>query len=183
MRRSPSRGTAGGRWLGAALLVGLVVIALLNDGGERDAGTGADPATGVAAGERVQAEVLRVVDGDTIEVELGGRSEDLRLIGVDTPETVKPGAPVDCFGPQASEFSKRLLSGERVTLRFDRELRDRFGRLLAYVYLGDTFVNAELIRGGYARTLEIAPNTSEAEQLGRLEQAAGEAGVGLWSAC
>lgn len=182
MRRSLPGGAFGGRWLGAAVLIGLVVVALLNDGGERD-GTGADPATGVAAGERVQAEVLRVVDGDTIEVALGGRTEDLRLIGVDTPETVKPGAPVDCFGPEASEFSKRLLSGEQVELRFDRELRDRYDRLLAYVYLDDTFVNAELIRGGYARTLEIAPNTSEAEQLGRLEQAAGEAGAGLWSAC
>ena len=68
-------------------------------------------------------------------------------------------------------------------LEFDRELRDDYGRLLAYVYVGEEFVNAELVAGGYARTLEIEPNTSRAEQLGRLETEAGAAGRGLWGAC
>src|SRR5689334_2887480 len=91
------------------------------------------------------AVVTRVVDGDTIEVWLDGRTEDVRYIGVDTPETVKPGAPVDCFGPQASAFNHRLVEGKRVRLVFDVELRDVYGRLLAYVYLGDRFVSAELV--------------------------------------
>ena len=125
----------------------------------------------------------RVVDGDTIEVEVGGAEDDVRLIGVDTPETVKPGEPVQCFGPEASEFTKDLLEGEDVRLELDRERRDVYDRLLAYVYLRDLFVNAELVSEGYARTLEIEPNTAHAEQLARLEQQAGAAGRGLWGSC
>ena len=127
--------------------------------------------------------VTRVVDGDTVEVELEGEVEDVRYIGVDTPETVKPGAPVDCFGPQASSFNHRLVERRRVRLVFDAERRDRYDRLLAYVYLGDRFVNAELVRRGLARTLEIPPNDRFAERLKRLEIAAARAGRGLWGAC
>jgi micrococcal nuclease len=127
--------------------------------------------------------VTRVVDGDTVEVWLDGREEDVRYIGIDTPETVKPGAPVDCFGPQASAFNHRLVEGRRVRLVFDTERRDQYGRLLAYVYLGDRFVNAELIRRGLARTLNIPPNDRFAGRLKRLEIAAARAGRGLWSAC
>ena len=76
--------------------------------------------------------VTRVVDGDTIEVRLGGRVEDVRLIGVDTPETVKPDTPVQCFGPRASHFTQRRLDGRRVRLVFGAERRDVYGRLLAY---------------------------------------------------
>ena len=96
----------------------------------------------------------------------------MRYIGVDTPETVKPGAPVDCYGPEASARNHELVEGRRVRLRFDDELRDRYGRLLAYVYVGETLVNAALIRGGYARTLEIEPNTSEAGRFARLQERA-----------
>ncbi len=127
--------------------------------------------------------VSRVVDGDTIEVDLNSREEDVRYIGIDTPETVKPNTPVQCFGPQASERNHELVEGKRVLLVFDEERRDVYGRLLAYVYVGDTFVNGELIEGGYARTLEIEPNTSKADELGRLEDAASRDGRGLWSAC
>ena len=127
--------------------------------------------------------VTRVVDGDTIEVQLGGQEEDVRYIGVDTPETVKPGAPVDCFGPQASSFNHRLVERRRVRLVFDSERRDVYGRLLAYVYLGDRFVNAELVRRGLARTLNIPPNDRFAGRLKRLEIAAARRGAGLWGAC
>jgi micrococcal nuclease len=127
--------------------------------------------------------VTRVVDGDTVEVSLGGRTEDVRYIGVDTPETVKPGAPVDCFGPQASSFNHRLVEGRRVRLVFGEERRDVYGRLLAYVYLGERFVNAELVRRGLARTLAIAPNDRYAERFKRLEIAASRGGRGLWGAC
>jgi micrococcal nuclease len=130
-----------------------------------------------------KALVTRVVDGDTVEVWLGGQEEDVRYIGVDTPETVKPGAPVDCFGPQASSFNHRLVERRRVRLVFGPERRDQYGRLLAYVYLGDRFVNAELVRRGLARTLNIPPNDRFAGRLKRLEIAAARAGRGLWGAC
>ncbi|HYG97373.1 MAG TPA: thermonuclease family protein [Solirubrobacterales bacterium] len=127
--------------------------------------------------------VTRVVDGDTVEVDLDGETEDVRYIGVDTPETVKPGEPVECFGAQASSFNHRLVEGRRVRLVFGAERRDQYGRLLAYVYLGDRFVNAELVRRGLAETLTIPPNDRFAERLERLEIAAARAGRGLWGAC
>ncbi|HSS04498.1 MAG TPA: thermonuclease family protein [Solirubrobacterales bacterium] len=128
-------------------------------------------------------QVTRVVDGDTIEVRHGDRIEDVRLIGVDTPETVKPDTPVQCFGPQASHFTKRLLSGRRVRLVFGVERRDVYQRLLAYVYLGRRFVNPILVRRGLARSLTIPPNDRFAPRFRRLELAAGRSGRGLWGAC
>jgi micrococcal nuclease len=129
------------------------------------------------------AYVLRAVDGDTIEVLTGGRREDVRYIGIDTPETVKPGTPVQCFGPRAHRFNARLVTHQRVQLVFGVERRDVYGRLLAYVYLGDRFVNAELARRGLARTLTIAPNDRFAGRFERLQSAAARAGRGLWGAC
>lgn len=148
-------------------------------------GGGADAA--LVANGSASARLERVIDGDTIVAEVGGREERVRLIGIDTPETVKPNTPVQCFGPQAHELSARLLgtAGAALTLRFDRELRDRYDRLLAYVYRAqdDLFVNARLIDAGAARTLEIAPNTAHAAELSDLQHAARAAGRGLWSAC
>jgi micrococcal nuclease len=129
------------------------------------------------------AYVTRAVDGDTIEVRLDGETEDVRYIGVDTPETVKPDTPVQCFGPQASSFNHTLVEHRRVRLVFGAERRDVYGRLLAYVYLDGRFVNAELIRRGLARTLTIPPNDRFAGRLKRLEMAAARAGRGLWGAC
>ena len=129
------------------------------------------------------AYVLRAVDGDTIEVLVDGEREDVRYIGVDTPETVKPGTPVQCFGPQAHQFNARLVTHRRVRLVFGVERRDVYGRLLAYVYLGDRFVNAELARRGLARTLTIPPNDRFARRFKRLENAAARAGRGLWGGC
>jgi micrococcal nuclease len=138
----------------------------------------------------VSAQVVRVIDGDTIEVSIDGQGEDVRYIGVDTPETVKPDAPVQCYGPQASAENHRLVEGRTVRLVFDRERRDAYGRLLAYVYTrarGEAarsrFINAALVRDGYARTLTIPPNTVHATQLARLQARAGRAGRGLWGAC
>jgi micrococcal nuclease len=167
--------------LGAIALLAILVVVLVS-GGDDDAPTGgsepASPGPGEAHGIVVQ--VVDVVDGDTIEVLLGGTEEDVRYIGVDTPESVKPDSPVECFGPQASDFNEGLVGGEEVRLVFDAERRDDYGRLLAYVYVDDRLVNAELIRRGLARTLEIAPNTSKAPRLARLEARAGRAGRGLW---
>ena len=127
--------------------------------------------------------VIRAVDGDTIEARIGGRREDVRYIGVDTPETVKPDTPVQCFGPRASTFNHRLVEGRRVRLVFGVERRDVYGRLLAYVYLGRRFVNAMLVRRGLARTLTIPPNDRFAPLFRRLELRAARAGRGLWAAC
>jgi len=173
----------GGRGVGAGSVAVLVILVLVLLLGDRESGSGDGSGGGEPAGKAVTVDVSRVVDGDTIEVELGGAEEDVRYIGIDTPETVKPDTPVQCFGPEASERNHELVEGRRVRLVFDSERRDVYGRLLAYVYVGDEFVNGELIEGGYARTLEIEPNTSRAEQLGRLEQEAAEAGRGLWGAC
>ena len=129
------------------------------------------------------AYVLRAVDGDTIEVRIGGQHEDVRYIGVDTPETVKPGTPVQCFGPQAHRFNARLVAHRRVRLVFGEERRDVYDRLLAYVYLGRRFVNAELAARGFARTLTIPPNDRFAKRFKRLQTAAARAGRGLWGAC
>jgi micrococcal nuclease len=139
-----------------------------------------DPEEGPAS---VEALVVRVVDGDTVEARIGGKVEDVRYIGVDTPETVEPGAPVQCFGPRASAFNHRLVEGRRVRLVFGAERRDVYGRLLAYAYLRESFVNAMLVRRGLARTLTIPPNDRFAPLLRRLELRAARAGRGLWGAC
>lgn len=107
----------------------------------------------------------------------------MRLIGVDTPETVAPGEAVQCFGPRASHFTKRALEGQRVRLVFGAERRDVYGRLLAYAYSEREFFNAALVRLGLARTLSIPPNTRYRALFERLELAAARAGRGLWGTC
>jgi micrococcal nuclease len=159
--------------LGSCLLLVVAALLILRpwEGGEDREPAAAD------------AFVVRAVDGDTIEVRIGGEVEDVRYIGVDTPETVKPGAPVQCFGPRASAFNHRLVEGRRVRLVFGVERRDDYGRLLAYVRLGRRFVNAELVRRGLARSLTIPPNDRFAPLFQRLELRAARAGRGLWGAC
>jgi micrococcal nuclease len=134
------------------------------------------------------ATVARVVDGDTVYVTAGSHTYDVRLLGIDTPETVDPHRPVGCYGPEASAYTKHLLTGARVELVYDRQRHDRYGRWLAYLYLErdsrpPLFVNARLVAAGYARTLSIPPNTAHAAELAALEQQAALAGRGLWSAC
>jgi micrococcal nuclease len=129
------------------------------------------------------ARVERVVDGDTIVVRVDGRAERVRYIGVDTPESVKPGVRVQCFAKAAAAANRRLVLGRAVRLEYDAEARDRYGRLLAYVWRGDTLINAELVRLGYGKPLEIAPNLAHAAELRRLASAARRAHRGLWSRC
>ena len=165
------------------LLIALVVVAaaLLAGGGAlrlEDLGGG-----GGAERDLGRARVLRVVDGDTILVRLDGRRERLRYIGVDTPESVTPDRPVECYGRAAAEENRRLVGGRTVTLTADEEPRDRFGRLLAYVRVGDLFVNGELVRRGFATALEVPPNLRHAARLRSLEREARRAGRGLWGAC
>ncbi len=167
----------------AAAACGASACGLLEGGGgSRGQGTG-NGAGGGGAG-RV-ARVVRVVDGDTIEVQLGATREKVRYIGVDTPETKHPAKGVECYGRQASELNARLVAGARVRLVRDVEERDRYGRLLAYVYRArdGLFVNAELARRGYAQPLPIAPDLRHADRFARFARVARAQGRGLWSAC
>jgi micrococcal nuclease len=142
-------------------------------------------AGGRSAGGAQVARVERVVDGDTVVVRLGGREERVRYIGMDTPESVKPGTPVQCYAEAAARENRRLVAGRRVRLVQDAESHDRYGRLLAYVYRepDGLFVNAELVRRGYARVLTIPPNVAHEGEFRRLARRARSAGRGLWSRC
>jgi endonuclease YncB( thermonuclease family) len=132
------------------------------------------------------ATVEAVVDGDTIDVHIGGRDERVRLIGVDTPETYVADGPPDCYGPEASAFTATLLpAGAAVRLERDVVGRDDYGRLLAYVYRLDdgSLVNETLARQGYARPLTIEPNEAFAARFVAATIAAEAEGLGLWGAC
>ncbi|MFO7173309.1 MAG: thermonuclease family protein [Bacillota bacterium] len=124
--------------------------------------------------------VERVVDGDTLEVQVDGRTERVRLIGVDTPEVH---GQVEPYGPEASAFTKQVLApGTRIWLEQDVEPRDRYGRLLAYVWLADgRLFNEVLVREGYAQLLTIPPNVKYVERLTAAQREAREAGRGLWA--
>jgi micrococcal nuclease len=127
--------------------------------------------------------VVRVVDGDTIKVRIGRRVETVRLIGVDTPETVDRRSPVQYFGREASAFVKRVANQERVRLERDPECsnRDKYRRLLRYVYLEDgTLLNAEIIAQGYGFAYTKYP-FSLVTKCRRLEKAARREGRGLWA--
>jgi micrococcal nuclease len=170
-----------------ALTLLLVAAAALLAGrqlGSQPAGTGTGQ--GAAAGSGLEGTVVRVVDGDTIRVRLAdGVIERVRYIGVDTPESVKPNTPVQCFAEAASAFNRRLVAGRTVHLVGDVEPRDRYGRMLAYVYRrpDGLFVNAELARLGYARPLTIPPDVRFAGHFRALAEAARRGARGLWKAC
>lgn len=176
-------------WVAAFAALVIASTQLIDTGGDAPAGDSSSAASPAPAKVRT-AKVLRVVDGDTIVVRAtgaaggsGDKAERVRYIGVDTPESVKENTPVECFGHEASEANRRLVEGKSVRLLADREPRDKYGRTLAFVYAGDSFVNAELLRGGYARTIEVPPNTSKAVQFASIQTEARRAGRGLWSEC
>lgn len=127
--------------------------------------------------------VLKVTDGDTIHVRYQGTDQRVRLIGVDTPEVPWYGGRGACYGVEAGLYARGRLGGRSVRLAFDVQLRDRYGRLLAYVYLGGELFNLTLVRLGYARADPIPPDTRLAGAFDAAERAARAAGRGLWSAC
>jgi micrococcal nuclease len=140
------------------------------------------------------ATVERVVDGDTIEVRIEenvpgpgggegvvGETYRLRLIGIDTPESVKPDSPVECFGKEASAAAEALLEGESVRLVKDVEETDQYDRLLRYVYVGEEMANARLVANGYASAYTYPPNVRWSELFVQLESEAREGDRGLWS--
>lgn len=130
------------------------------------------------------AQVVRVVDGDTIIVRLAGRDQRLRYIGMDTPETVKPGSPVEWMGPEAGKANGALVAGRTVVLEKDVSETDRFGRLLRYVWLVDgdrwTLVDLELIVRGFAQVETDPPDVKYADRFVAALRTAREAQVGLW---
>ena len=136
-----------------------------------------------SGGDSPPVRVVAVLDGDTLDVAWAGRRERVRLLGVDTPETVDPDRPVGCYGPEAAAFTHQRLQGRTIRLQFDRERRDRFGRLLAYVDVDGHRFNDELLAGGYARLLVIPPNGKYARAMLDQELEARSAGRGLWGAC
>src|ERR1044072_3140929 len=118
------------QWIGSAVLVVVAALLILRPWELEEAAPAAADAT-----------IVRVVDGDTVEARIGGEVEDVRLIGIDTPETGRTGAPVECSRPRAPRSAHRRLEGRQVRLVFGAERRDHYGRLLAYLYLGDRFFN------------------------------------------
>jgi micrococcal nuclease len=126
--------------------------------------------------------VEQVVDGDTIHVRLGARVEKVRYIGINTPEVHHPTKGEEPGGREATQVNRRLVEGKRMRLELDVRERDRYGRLLAYVWVGDVMVNAELVRLGYAQVMTIPPNVRHQELLLKLQREAREAGRGLWAA-
>ncbi len=123
--------------------------------------------------------VKRVIDGDTIVL---WNRERVRYIGIDTPELHHPKKPIEYLAKEAKEFNEKLVGGKKVNLKFDVEKRDKYGRLLAYVYLEDgTFVNADILKEGYAQLLTIPPNVKHVELFIRSQREARENNRGLWS--
>ncbi|HEU4900310.1 MAG TPA: thermonuclease family protein [Actinomycetota bacterium] len=132
--------------------------------------------------DAVPAKVQRVSDGDTFVATVKGRRERIRVIGVDTPESVSPNQPDEPYGEEASDFAKHYLDGETVRLAGDAEPRDRYGRMLAYVWLEDgTFWNALLVAEGYAQQLTVPPNVTYERLFRRLVSEARREDRGLWA--
>ena len=143
-----------------------------------------DPPREPDADHTIGGRVMTVTDGDTIRVRLAsGRVERVRYIGIDTPETEKPGARGECYADRAQEFNERLVGDRDVDLELDVGERDRYGRLLAYVRVGSKLVNAELLRNGYAVPLVVPPNVRFEDRFRRLARAARRRGEGLWASC
>lgn len=129
--------------------------------------------------------VSKFTDGDTIDVSMDGRKETVRIIGVDTPETKKPDSPVQCFGQAASDFTRKLIGSSSVRLEADptNSNRDKYNRLLRYVYLPDgTDVGAEIIKQGYGFAYVLFP-FEKMEAYRSYAQEAREQNRGLWSSC
>ena len=128
------------------------------------------------------ATVVRVIDGDTITVTIDDQEETVRYIGIDTPEPYRDGEPA-CYSQEATSRNTELVAGAQVQLVSDDEDRDKYDRLLRYVYIDELFVNELLVAEGYATTLRIEPNITEAKTLQQAEDTARAQGLGLWGVC
>jgi micrococcal nuclease len=135
--------------------------------------TGAQPST-------LEGAVERVVDGDTIQVRVDGRVETVRYIGVNTPELRHPLRGAEPGGREAWTVNRELVAGKHVRLEMDAQARDRYGRLLAYVWVDGVMVNAELVRRGYAQVMTVPPNVRYQRLFLALQREARQSGRGLW---
>jgi len=172
------------RWLRAAVLASIVAAGACSATGPEGApelSGGGSPTADRATD--ANALVTRVIDGDTVEARFGGRVLDVRLIGIDTPESVAPGQPVECYALAASRFTGHELEGERVRLEFDVERLDRFGRTLAYVWLGPELFNETLVRLGYAFVTTYPPNVQYVDRLRDAQREARANERGVWGRC
>ncbi|HSE92712.1 MAG TPA: thermonuclease family protein [Methylomirabilota bacterium] len=168
---------------GTRLATTLAALLVLAAGAAGDRLAPARPAFGQPHASQpagIQGAVVRVVDGDTIHVRVGGRVEKVRYIGVDTPEIRHPQRGEEPGGREAMALNRRLVEGKTVRLELDVRSRDRHGRLLAYVWVGETMINAELVRQGYAQVMTVPPNVRHQDLFLRLQRAARHEGRGLW---
>ena len=138
------------------------------------------PCSVLAQQQGVPAYVTHVVDGDTFYAAVGNQMESVRYIGLNAPEIHHPTKGPEPYGEKAKEANRRLIEGKWVTLFYDVQVRDRFGRLLAYVYVGDTFANAALVWWGWAEAATYPPDVRYATYFRDLERKAREANRGLW---
>jgi micrococcal nuclease len=165
----------------AAATIGLGACA------DRPAASGAGPSGGANRIEMLSsATVTRVVDGDTVELTIGGQTERVRLVGLDAPESVSPTVPEQCYGAEASRSLRELLpAGTEVRLERDVEARDRYGRLLLYLYRAEDglFVNQWLIASGLADAVTYEPNDAFHSSFEQARQEARGSGTGLWGSC
>lgn len=178
-----------GRWVGLVLLALLLAGCASAQGGALAKATASPPAKGTPkpgatptpvaspGANRQEARVARVIDGDTVELEGGQR---VRYIGVDTPEMNDSRPAIRAWAEKAKEKNRELVEGKKVTLERDVSETDRYGRLLRYVYLDGTMVNAELVRMGYAYATSYPPDVKHQDLFARLEREARAGGRGLW---
>jgi micrococcal nuclease len=186
------------RW--ASVAVSTLALLSACDGAGSSAAASSVPGTTVSSVDsaaapkprgpvRTGARVIRVVDGDTLHVDIDGVDTDVRLIGLNTPETVKPNSPIECYGPAASAFTKKMLTDTTVTIEYDdsQGRTDRFGRTLAYVWLerpgADVLFNQVLIRDGYAFEHQYARPYAWQREFVAAQNKAKAARLGLWGAC
>lgn len=138
---------------------------------------------GFPRGKVLPASIVRVVDGDTVNINVNGKEETVRLLLVDTPETVHPSKPVQPFGPEASAFAKETLTpGKQVEIEIDVSERDKYGRLLGYLYVDGKMFNELLLEKGLARVAYVyAPNTRYVDQFYNVQKQAQAKSIGIWS--
>jgi len=164
------------RFLALGILVGILVACEPTSRSDEPGGGGdRGPGAGVL--------VTRVVDGDTAMMTIDGGEVRVRFIGIDTPESVAPDQPVECYGTQASAYTASRIEGRTVRLEFDVERTDQYGRTLAYVWIDDELFNETLLAEGYALVTTYPPNVRYVERFVASQREAREAGRGLWGAC
>jgi micrococcal nuclease len=142
--------------------------------------------SGATTKNEVLITILKVIDGDTVDIDINGNTERVRLIGVNTPETKHPTKPIECFGPEASAHLTQLLpKGTHVRIERDIEARDRYGRMLLYLYResDNLFINLDLVSHGYGTPMSIEPNTFHRNDFVHAAALAETTNEGLWKAC